>query len=121
MAHTCSVCGSDWLFKAPNGLHHLCAECYNEMNKEVVDYHDLQKEAYELVLKGNVGIAIQLLHLVQAKRNKINKYFNHTLNAGHDWFANAFIPGLIRDLTNNNNHIQPITIWDAAFRALAKA
>ena len=90
------------------------------MNKEVVDYHDLQKEAYELVMKGNVGDAIHLLHLVQAKRNEINKYFNHILNAGHDWFANAFIPGLIRDLANNNNHIEPITIWDAAFMALAK-
>jgi len=117
MADNCTVCGSDWIFKAPKGLHHLCEECYNQMSKEVTDYHDIQKEAHKYVLNGKVDDAINLLHLVQVKRNEIHKYFNNTLNAGHYWFANEFIPTLIEELTINKN-TNPKAIWNAAFTAL---
>ena len=122
MAQTCALCGSDWIFKAPKGIHHLCEECYHQMSKEVSEYHDIQENAHDYVLNEKVGDAISLLQLVQVKRNEINKYFNNTLNAGHDRFANYFIPGLIRDLANNNNrNINPSAIWDAAFTALGNA
>lgn len=117
MPHNCTVCGSDWIFKAPKGLHHLCAECYNQMNKEVIDYHDIQEAAHKYVLHGKVDDAINLLYLVQVKRNEIHKYFSNTLNTGHYWFANEFIPALIEQLTTNKN-TNPKAIWDAAFTAL---
>ena len=116
MAKTCTVCGSEWIFKAPKGIHHLCAECYTEMNTAVSKYHDMQTGAHQQVMQGRIVTAINLLHLVQAERNHIQKYFSNTLNAGHYWFANEFIPTLIDNLSRKN--INPVAIWDLAFASL---
>jgi hypothetical protein len=116
MDKRCSICGSEWIFKGPKGIHHLCEDCYNDMNKEVIDYHNIQKDAHKHVIEGDVENAILLLHLVQEKRNNINKYFNNTLNEGHYWFANDFIPSLIIKLSNKRD--TPSKIWDDAFATL---
>lgn len=116
MDKICTICGCEWIYKAPKGIHHLCEVCYNNMNKEVVEYHNIQNEAHKNVIDGNIKKAISLLHLVQEKRNQIRKYFNNTLNHGHYWFANDFIPTLINNLSNKKN--SPIAIWNSSFASL---
>ncbi len=102
---SCYTCKSDWIFKAPKGVHHLCEECYNSMSKEVIDYHGIQNEAHKHVINGDVEHAIRLLRLVQEKRNQITKYFI-TLNEGHYRFANEFIPRLITRLSIEKQYIE---------------
>lgn len=119
MDKKCTICMSEWIFKAPKGIHHLCADCYDAMNKEVIEYHIIQKEAHANVIYGNVQNTIRLLRLVQEKRNHLNKYFNNTLNESHHRFANEFIPALIANLSKDSI-INPITVWDSAFNALAQ-
>jgi len=116
MDKICSICGSDWILKAPKGVHHLCEDCYNKMRKDVIDYHTIQKNAHKNIIDGNVENAIVLLRIVQEKRNQINKYFYNTLNEGHYRFANDFIPELIKNLSNKKNI--PINVWDSAFANL---
>ena len=84
----CSICSSDWLYKAPKGIHTLCEECYGNMNKDVIAYHTLQEDAHKDVIKGNIEKAIKKLRQVQEKRNELGKYFKNTLNTGHSRFAN---------------------------------
>ena len=115
MGKTCTICGSDWIFKAPKGLHHLCEDCYQKMSKDVLDYHSIQSAAHKNVLAGNVDAAIRLLHLVKERRNQINKYFQNSLNAGHYRFANEFIPALIVKLATATH---PSALWDSEFAAL---
>lgn len=115
----CTICNSDWLYKAPKGIHTLCEECYSKMNKDVVTYHTLQEEAHKDVLKGNIGKAIEKLKLVQVKRNELRKYFKNTLNTGHSRFANEFIPNLIMKLQQASGH-NGSKIWDDAFSKLSE-
>lgn len=118
MCKKCSICGSDWIYKGPKGIHHLCEDCYTTMNKEVIEYHTIQKEAHTNAIDGDVQNTIRLLGIVQEKRNELNKYFNNTLNEGHRRFANDFIPALIANLSKKN--IIPNDIWNSAFASLSQ-
>ena len=115
----CSICNSDWLYKAPKGIHTLCQECYGDMNKDVIAYHTLQEDARKDVEKGNIEKAIQKLKQVQQKRNELSKYFKNTLNTGHSRFANEFIPNLISKLDHAKKQ-EAIKIWDEEFKKLAE-
>ena len=118
----CSICDSDWLYKAPKGIHTLCEDCYGNMNKDVKAYHTLQEEAHKDVKNGNIDKAIKKLELVKEKRNQLSKYFKNTLNTGHSRFANEFIPNLISKLSQikSGKKGSAIDVWDAEFTKLAE-
>ena len=115
----CSICNSDWLYKAPKGIHTLCQECYGDMNKDVIASHTLQEDARKDVEKGNIEKALKKLKQVQLKRNELSKYFKNTLNTGHSRFANEFIPNLISKLDHAKKQ-EAIKIWDEEFKKLAE-
>jgi GH24 family phage-related lysozyme (muramidase) len=119
LSEQCSICNSDWLYKAPKGIHTLCQECYGDMNKDVVAYHTLQEDAHKDVQKGNIEKAIQKLKQVQVKRNELSKYFKNTLNTGHSRFANEFIPNLMNKLEHAKKQ-EATKIWDEEFKKLAE-
>jgi len=115
----CSICGSEWIYKAPKGINTLCEECYKKMQNDTIYYHKLQDEAYTDILNGKLNNSIIKLKEVIRLRNDISKYLNNTLNTGHTRFANEFLPNLINELlktkTNNKN---PINVWNYEFSKL---
>ena len=116
MVELCSVCGSEWLYKAPKDIDNLCEVCYTKLHQATTEYHALQDDAYEDLLNGDIKSAIASLRLVQVKRNETSKYFRNYLNDGHYRFANEFIPALINQLVGcQYNQANPVDVWELAF------
>ena len=111
----CVHCGSEWIYKAPAGREMLCDECYTEMHTEVVEYHELQDKAEQHVKENKIELAVALLKQAIDLRNNNTRFFGPIVHDGHDFYANTFLPELIKELEKS---LEPYKTWQNKFKEL---